>query len=181
MGVDFAVDSCSNKKVNYKIANHYSPSTPGIYHLLKKMPIVNSDRIIDIGCGKGKAMYFMSKFPFAEIAGFDISEELCSIAKKNLEILNVSNSHVFYENANTFAEYDNYNYFYIYNSVPTPVFVNVLNHIIDSLSREKRLIYIICLNPVYHHIIMNTQKFYVYKKYTSLHKSLSVKCYSNIE
>jgi len=82
LGVDFSSQNSSEPELNRSISNHYSPSSNGLLHILKKIDIQETDKIIDIGCGKGKAMYMMSKFSFSRIDGYDISEELCEIAKK---------------------------------------------------------------------------------------------------
>lgn len=66
-------------------ANDYSASPKNILKTLKRMDISESDSIIDMGCGKGLAMYYMSKFPFGKIAGIELSESLLKMAKKNLK------------------------------------------------------------------------------------------------
>ena len=44
--------------------NQYQPSTDALIKVLKRFPISEKDAIIDVGCGKGKAMYLMERFPF---------------------------------------------------------------------------------------------------------------------
>ena len=41
--------------------------------VLASLTITRNDAILDLGCGKGAAMYEMSKFPFARIAGVEIN------------------------------------------------------------------------------------------------------------
>lgn len=55
--------------------NRYQPSTDALRKVLKKFPINEKNAILDIGCGKGKAMYLMSQFPFGIIKGYDLSEQ----------------------------------------------------------------------------------------------------------
>ena len=52
---------------NEEKGNKYQPSTDSLKKVLKKLKITQEDSIIDIGCGKGKALYIMSKFPFDKI------------------------------------------------------------------------------------------------------------------
>ena len=44
--------------------NQYQPSTDALVKVLKKFPVSEKDAILDMGCGKGKAMYLMRRFPF---------------------------------------------------------------------------------------------------------------------
>lgn len=67
--------------------NRYQPSNGALRSVLAKQHITTEDRILDIGCGKGRAMAIMSKFPFAEVVGIEISESLEKIANQNLKKL----------------------------------------------------------------------------------------------
>ena len=67
--------------------NQYQPSTDGLAGILKKLPVGEDDRILDIGCGKGKAMYIMSRFPFGRIRGYDLSDRLVETANDNFRKL----------------------------------------------------------------------------------------------
>ena len=177
--VDFASQNTDRSDLNHLISNHYSPSSNGLVHILKKMDIKRTDKIIDIGCGKGKAMYMMSKFSFCQIDGYDISEELCEIARRNMSVLNLTHCKIFCANAEEFKEYDEYNFFYIYNSVPKSVFFSVFKNIKDSVLRNDRKIHIICLNPVYHDIIISDSSFSVALEYKTLISWFDLNCYTN--
>lgn len=50
-------------------ANDYSPSPMDLIETLESENISNSDSIVDMGCGKGYAMYLMAKYPFACVGG----------------------------------------------------------------------------------------------------------------
>ena len=63
--------------------NQYQPSTDALVKVLKRFPVSEKDAILDMGCGKGKAMYLMSRFPFGKISGYDLSEELVHIANQS--------------------------------------------------------------------------------------------------
>jgi hypothetical protein len=42
---------------------------------------------IDMGCGKGRAMIVASEFPFLQIVGLELSEQLVKVANRNAEII----------------------------------------------------------------------------------------------
>ena len=94
-------------------------------------------------------MYILSGYPFAQIDGYDISEELVETANKNFKLLHVEDRcHAFVGDAETFNEYDKYNYFYCFNSVPLDVFKYVVTNIQESLKRNPRKITFIYMHPV---------------------------------
>lgn len=59
-------------------ANDYSPSPVGLFNTLRKMDISKNDKIVDMGCGKGFAMYIMSKYDFGKIGGWSFPK-ICVI------------------------------------------------------------------------------------------------------
>ena len=129
--------------------NQYQPSDGGLKKLLKKFHITPEDAIIDIGCGKGKAMYLMSRFPFGRIAGYDLSEQLAETANENFQKLGLTVCRAFQGDAAVFDGYDEYNYIYLFNAVPEDFFIRSIGHILDSVRRRPRVCVFIYLNPVY--------------------------------
>lgn len=130
--------------------NQYQPCTSQLRKVLKKLSVCKEDAILDIGCGKGKAMYLMSRFPFRKIRGYDLSEELVRIANQNFQKLGLKNCEAFQADAMEFAEYDDFNYFFIFNSFPRDVFKTMMKHLMESVERRPRKVRFIYLNPVCH-------------------------------
>ena len=129
--------------------NKYQPSTDTLKRVLKHFRITEKDAAIDIGCGKGKAMYLMSRFPFSEIKGYDLSDELVKIANRNFKTLGLARCGAFTADAAVYDDYDRFNYFYLYNSVPEKVFEKLVGHIWDSIRRNPRKCVFIMMNPHY--------------------------------
>ena len=118
----------------------------------------------------------MSKFPFKKICGYDLSKELVDLAKTNMKKLGLNEVEVFVADASNFNKYDDYNYFYIYNSVPEKVFIKMMKNIKKSIEKKPRNCTFIYLNPVYDNIVKNNdfKEFYNYK---SIIKWFNYKCY----
>ncbi|MEG1432437.1 class I SAM-dependent methyltransferase [Eubacterium sp.] len=177
LGVDFSVWE-DNQRIGIPKhrGNHYQPSTNDLEKVLDKLPITEKDTIIDIGCGKGKALYMMSQFPFRQIDGLELSDALCHTAERNIKKLNLSRCRIINHDAATFSNYDDYNYFYIFNSFPEAVFLKMLDRILSSIERSPRKITLIYLNPVCHHHLINHgfRLFYRKNRYT---KWFSYHCY----
>lgn len=130
--------------------NQYQPSTNALPRVLRRFSITEKDAILDVGCGKGKAMALMRRFPFRQVAGLDISAKLVDTANRNFARLQLKNCRAFQADASSFTGYDGYNYIYFYNSLPRPVFLQALAHLEESLARRPRRCVLIYLNPVYH-------------------------------
>lgn len=43
------------------------------------------DVFVDIGCGKGQAVVVASELPFGRVIGVDLAQELCEVARRNME------------------------------------------------------------------------------------------------
>ncbi len=158
----------------------YSDSGRGdLIDLLSYLAIQEGDAIIDFGCGKGGALMAFSECPFAKITGIDISNKLVTIAKNNLSKLKITNAEVFCCDAKEFNMLDDYNYVYFFNPFPCSVMRKVMENIQLSLSRKKRELKIIYLNPECHDIIIENGLFCNYKEI--YHTSHVFKLYRNCQ
>lgn len=127
----------------------YMPANPAVKKVLKELCISQKDSILDVGCGKGKAMSYMLSFPFQRIDGLDISEKLIKVAERNFSILREKQRIALYIcDARDFDGYDNYNYLFFYNPFPRTVMKVIKEHILESLRRFPRKMTIIYENPV---------------------------------
>lgn len=180
LGVDFSTwESNEQIGIDASKGNQYQPSTDGLKSVLNRLPIQPSDSIVDIGCGKGKAMHIMSQFPFAQIDGIELSDHLCKIASANFKKLGIEQCNVIKANASVFDDYDKYNYFYVFNSFPEQVFEKMLGHIIASISRKPRKVFFIYLNPVCHDLLEKSKVFQLIFTKKSVIKWFQYNCYSN--
>ncbi len=71
-----------------KLYDTIRPSYPDelIKDIIKVSKIKNNSRILDIGCGSGKATILFTNRGYKNILGLDISKELIEIAKNNLPL-----------------------------------------------------------------------------------------------
>lgn len=149
-GVDFGGYIPNAKKLGIDPAccNGYEASypMPEIFELLK---IQAGDRILDVGSGKGYAMFMFSQFPFSQIHGVELSEELVKISKANIQkIFSEDNRfQIFLGNALDFEYLDNYNYIYMYNPFPREIIPQFVNKLKQSLLNNPRKLIVIYQNP----------------------------------
>jgi SAM-dependent methyltransferase len=144
------------------VAFHYSPSSKTwLRSVLKQMSISENDKIVDIGCGKGAAMRIMLDFPFGRVDGVELSTEMALIAKRNFETLHVAEGRVGIHNIDAcdFDGLDNFNYVYLFNPFPSPVFARFFARVVSSIVRRPRKLTIIYNNPACHDQIDSSGRF----------------------
>lgn len=105
------------------------------------------DRMIDVGCGKGRMLEFFHVLGFSASDGLEYSPELAEIARKNMKTLELS-CEVFTGDAAEFDGYDAYNWFYLYNPFSHDIMMRFIGRIQESLRRNPRKITIVYTNPV---------------------------------
>lgn len=120
-------------------------------NLLSNLNIQKNDNILDIGCAKGSALHSMTKFPFKQIDGIEISDILSKIAIQNFKILKESRVNISHIDAVDFLNYAEYDFLYLYNPFPEQIMQKLLTQIKSQIigGNEIKLIY---NNPVCHNL-----------------------------
>ena len=161
-GLDFlATVKSSDNGLDPRIMYSSSPTDRKfLKKVLEKLNINDNDKILDIGCGKGNAILIMLKFPFSQVDGIEISQDLIVIAKSNFQKLKVTNIKLYNIDASEFKYFDIYNYVYFFNPFHSSIMQKVLENLIDSINRKPRKVTIIYFNPECHQEIINTKVFF---------------------
>lgn len=146
--------------------SHSNSGGPDLARVLKKLKITRTSRALDLGSGKGGAVFTFRKFPFAEIVGIEISPELARIAETNLARLRLRNIHFVRADAATFNDLDRFTHVYMFNPFPCAVVKRVLANLAVSLARAPRCLTLIYNNPVCHETIMASGLFRVDHEFT---------------
>ncbi len=160
--IDFSGVISNVKKIglNPKTSNGYEPcyDMPEIF---MRLNIKETDCLIDLGCGKGYAMYKFADFPFCKIAGLEISEKLLRTAERNLKYLFPDDKRfIFYHtDVLNFKDFDDYNYIFMYNPFPKIVLEKVLENLKESLKRKPRELTVIYQNPQFGNVLSNDKTF----------------------
>lgn len=150
-GVDFFT-MVENKGTPEELAGHIHYEATGFLFerdLKKFLSQQNhaNDRIIDVGCGKGRMLEFFHALGFSKSDGLEYSLELAEIARKNMKTLELPCG-VFTGDAAEFDGYDSYNWFYLYNPFSHNIMLRFIGKIQESLRRNPRKITIVYTNPV---------------------------------
>ena len=83
-GLDFSMRAKS-KGILASGSHGYALTSRGaLADILKGLPISDGDRLIDIGCGKGRVVCYAAAYPFQPIAGLEVEPWLVEIARRNV-------------------------------------------------------------------------------------------------
>lgn len=128
--------------------NAYEPSYP-MPNLLKALRVLEGDCLMDVGCGKGYAMYSFAELPFSRIDGLEYNHQLAEIARKNFARLFPGSErfHVYEGDAALWSDYDRYTFIYLYNPFKARVVERVCDELVESLRRAPRRLTIVYQAP----------------------------------
>lgn len=167
-------------RLNLSAEQSHSYSDSGWEHLqrvLSALEIDPEDAIVDFGCGKGGALIVLAAYPFAQIAGIEISPELIAIARKNLARLQIDNVELVQGDARDFSALDDFNFIYFFNPFPCRVMAEVMANLASSLARRPRKVTIIYLNPECDEVVTASGDFHKVKVFA--HHAHVFNIYSN--
>ena len=127
---------------------------------------------------KGGALRCMTKFPFKQIDGIEISSKLAEIATHNFKYLKEARVNVYSINATEFPNYADYDFLYLYNPFPESIMEKVLIQIQSQVNKEKEIL-VIYNNPVCHNKFLY-HGFYKIREYPDMWGN-GIYLYTNIE
>lgn len=157
-GLDFTMrDITLLKDSGGQLSGYSKISERHLRHILNYLMTMNgveSECLLDVGCGKGVVLKEAIKYPFQKVAGIEIQENLVEIAEKNFKILNIDDkTKCIHTDALKFDDYKSYSVFFFCNPFGKEIFAKVLDHIIIQNKGLNKRIYIIYYNPVHKQVI----------------------------
>ncbi len=147
-GLDFTMRDTSLLKESGGIYHGYSKSNePHIREIFNRISCKGA-RLLDVGCGKGVVLKEALKFPFAKVAGIEISQELVQIAKKNFKIMGISDRITcIHADAAAFDGYGGYDVFFFFNPFSEEIMQKTVDKIFQSRAAGDDKITVIYHNP----------------------------------
>jgi len=123
-----------------------------IAHLLTD-GAANTRVFYDIGCGKGRPLCVMARYPFVKVVGVELRQELCTIAENNARNLRgrVAPIEVRCEDAAA-SDISDGDIFFFFNPFGPPTFKHVLAAIERSLEVRPRKLTLIYYNAVFEEV-----------------------------
>jgi SAM-dependent methyltransferase len=136
-----------------EVGNHYVPSNwvnlIGVMRMLRGLHPQRSDGFLDLGCGKGQVIFLAAHFPFGQVHGVDISPELISVARRNLDPgkhhFRCGQVDLVASDATDYVIPSDVTVCYLYHPFPRPVMQQVLAHLDASLAADPRRFHLLYL------------------------------------
>lgn len=164
----------TGEQKEFNESQHYNRYEPTSYKILeelfKEYTLENDDCILDLGCGKGRLIFYINYHFNVSAIGIEMNKFYLEEAEKNKKnyYKKCKNSNIsFY---NSFAEKyeieDNINKFYFFNPFSLQIFSKVIQNIFKSLEKSPRNIDIIMYYPSqdYIYYIENSTAFILLKE-----------------
>jgi SAM-dependent methyltransferase len=124
--------------------NRYQPTGAGAFDaIMAALELPPGQVFVDFGSGKGQVLMMAACYPFGRIVGVEFSDQLCSIARSNIEKFKAKETitasiDVLHEDAARYAFTDDETVFYFFIPFDDEIFMRVLGNINDSLKRRPR-------------------------------------------
>ena len=132
----------------------YQPTDPVLFHeIMASLPIeFENFTFVDLGSGKGRTLLMASDYPFRRIVGVELIEELHRVAEQNItKYRNPAQRCLQIESVCADArEYDFPHeplVVYLFNPLPEPALLEVLERLEKSMAETPRPIWIAYHNP----------------------------------
>ncbi|HYM92788.1 MAG TPA: class I SAM-dependent methyltransferase [Chitinophagaceae bacterium] len=136
-------------------ATIYMPVNYYILEILMKeiRKLSSSEKILDLGCGKGRVMVVAAHFGFKKINGIDFSEKLCKEAIKNTakvqSLFPETSFKIELQDAFYYKIPDDISVIFLFNPFDEVIVSGVLKNINESLQKKPRTLRILYANPVH--------------------------------
>ena len=135
-------------------ATIYMPAVyPMLEMIFEKINIGNLNHLLDIGCGKGRAICVAAAMGCKKVSGIDFSKELCMDALNNLTIVQQKhpalNAKIINSDAFTYIIPFDVDCIFLFNPFDDYLMMGVVKNIEKSLKLNPRPIKIIYANPLY--------------------------------
>jgi SAM-dependent methyltransferase len=159
-GLDFRPVSLEQLGLSAERSVHHSASG-GAYlsSVLRRIGVPRGSRALDLGSGKGGAACTLARFPFEEVLGVELTEELIQIAEANVKRLGLQNTHFVRLDAGQFTDLDRFTHLYMFNPFPANVVKEVMDNLRASLTRKPRPFTLIYYYPYCEETVMGSGLF----------------------
>lgn len=156
MGIETEGNFTSKDDFNlYKDGERYFPTFYGrLQRMVDYLRLGEKDVFVDIGCGKGRVVFFVALQKLNKVIGLEVDKDLIDIGRKNLKNLKLSNSPIelIHADATNFDLREG-TVFFMFNPFGIKTLEKVINNIKESLTVNPRKIRIVYYAPAYYSLL----------------------------
>src|SRR5262245_34945938 len=130
---------------------HYTPLPyPMIVRMLKLLELKPNDVFVDIGCGKGRVVCCVCRFPIKRVVALELNPDLLNQTLENIQRMRGRKALI--EPVQRTAEdyeYPDATVVYLYNPFNARVTASVMDKLFESHSQSPRIMRVVYANPVH--------------------------------
>ena len=132
--------------------------------ILNKEDVDANDVFLDLGCGKGRAVFLAAAgYPFKRVIGVELSEELSAIARANIartqDQLLCHDAEIVTSDVLDYDIPDDVTVVFLYNPFRGQIFATVIRKLLESVDRRPRAMRVIYLFPTEFEHLRSTGRF----------------------
>ena len=127
------------------------------------------DRLVEFGCGKGRVLFYVNQRFQCEVCGIEVDEELYENALDNVAYYNTQfrdagdQIEIINGKAEEYEIRPEDNFFYFFNPFEVNIFEKVMEHIMESVAKHPRRVFIMMYYPKDEYLkYMKHKKFKLY-------------------
>lgn len=122
--------------------------------MIKGLKLTPEDVFVDLGCGKGRVVFFVALQRLKKVIGVELDRELFVVAQKNLHNLKINRTPIELKNCDA-SNFDvrEGTIFFFFNPFGYETFNKVINNIKESLVINSRKIRIVYYAPAYLYLL----------------------------
>ena len=115
--------------------------------------LTKHDRLVDFGCGKGRVLFYVNQRFQCEVCGIEVDEELYELALDNRAYYNtrfrdsMEKIEILNGKAEEYEIRPEDNVFYFFNPFEINIFEQVIDHIIASVEKHPRRVFVMMYYP----------------------------------
>ena len=142
----------------------YKPLPWGtLSRILGESDVGPDDVFIDLGAGKGRAVFLAARYPFKRVIGVELSAELSAVARTNIEQVRdqllCQDIEIVTSDILDYEIPDDATVVFFYNPFQGQVFESAIQKLLESVDRRPRQVRLIYVHPMELEYLKSTGRF----------------------
>ncbi len=156
------LDSLAERGIDIDHSTIYMPASYDLLEdVFEKAAVGTFNHLVDIGCGKGRALCVAAYFGSKKLTGVELSKEFCEMSRSNLSRIKEKIPEIEYVIKHNDAFYfeipDDADCIFMFNPFDDVIMSGVIENIEQSLEENPREITIIYFNPTQQHLFLEQE------------------------
>jgi SAM-dependent methyltransferase len=151
LGADIAEFRCLQRALGWS----------GAFRLAQRLRLGPGDAFLDFGCGAGRVVCLVGRYPISRVIGVDLDPRLAALARRNAAGLRGRRSRIdiLEADATRMDIPDDVTCVYMYNPFGGELLETALRRVLASVDRRPRRMLLVYANPREHDVVLGVGRF----------------------